>query len=336
MRANIIRRFMLGAAAVAALGLALPTPPAQAQAKDATDYPTRPIRVVVPFAAGGGNDIFARLVGQRAQEILGQPLVIENRPGAGGRPAAEWVTNQEHDGYTLFVGASGVMSIAAAAYPKLAYHPTKSFVPLSMIADFPLIVVVAPNSPAKNVKELVDLAKKHPEKANYASTSPAFIIASELLKLESGMPGTMIPYKSSSQMVLSVAAGETMLAISDGPPAIPQIQAGKVRAIAVTGDERSAQLPDVPSMKEAGFPGVNTRLWSGFFAPAKTPPAVVAKLADAFSRAIKDPKVNKRLQEMAVNPGGGSSDEFRAMIDKDIQGYEKVISAAKLQKYFQN
>lgn len=337
MPINMIRRLMLGAAAAAALGLTLPVQSAQAQSKDAAaDYPNRPIRIVVPFAAGGGNDIFARLVGQRAQEILGQPLVIENRPGAGGRPAAEWVTNQDHDGYTLFVGASGAMSIAAAAYPKLAYHPTKSFVPLTMIADFPLILVVGPDNPAKTVKELVELAKKNPDKANYASTSPAFIISSELLKLESGMPGTMIPYKSSSEMVLSTTTGQTMLAISDGPPAIPQIKAGKVRALAVTGDSRSPQLPDVPSMAEAGFPGVNTRLWSGFFAPAKTPPAIVKKLEAAFREAIKDPKVNKRLQEMAVSPGATSSEEFRAMIDKDIEGYRKVIKAAKLEKYFQN
>ena len=153
-----------------------------------------------------------------------------------------------------------------------------------MIANFPLILVVAPNSPAKSVKDLVEWAKKNPDKANYASTSPAFIISTELLKLESGMPGTMIPYKSSSEMVLSIATGQTLLAITDGPPAMPQIKAGKVRALAVTGDKRSPELPDVPSMAEAGFPGVNTRLWSGFFAPAKTPPAIVNKLEARFAR----------------------------------------------------
>ena len=159
-------RALLGGLACAAAAVFAP-----ASAQDAAaGYPNRPIRVVVPFAAGGGNDIFARLVGQKTSEILGQPVIIENKPGAGGRIAAEYVMNQPRDGYTLFVGASGVMSIAAAAYPNLSYHPTKTFVPLAMIADFPLIVVVPLDHPAKNVKELVEWAKKNPDKANYAAT----------------------------------------------------------------------------------------------------------------------------------------------------------------------
>src|ERR1041385_4527656 len=215
----------------------------------AAGFPNKPIRVIVPFAAGGGNDIFARLVGNKLSDILGQPVINENKPGAGGRIAAEYVMNQPKDGYTLFIGASGVMSIAAAAYPNLSYHPTKTFVPLSMIANFPLILVVPPNLPINNVKELVEYAKKNPDKSNYASTSPAFTTASELLKLRSGMPGQMIPYKSSNEMILSVIQGQTLFAISDGPPAIPQIKAGKVRALAVTDSKRSEEIPDVPSMK---------------------------------------------------------------------------------------
>ncbi len=301
-----------------------------ALAQDAASFPNKPIRVIVPFAAGGGNDIFARLVGQKAGEILGQPFIIENRPAAGGRPAAEFVTHQPADGYTLFVGASGVMSVAAAAYPNLAYHPTKSFIPLTMIANFPLIFVVPADHPAKSVKELAEWAKKNPDKSNYAATSPAFIISSELLKLKTGMPGTMIPYKSSNEMVLSVMQGQTLFALSDGPPAVPQIKAGKVKALAVTGSQRSDELPDVPSMGEQGFPEVNTQLWSGFFVAAGTPPAIAAKLEDALRRAIQDPEVNKKLKAMAVSPGGTSSAEFRAMIDKDIQGYLAVIKAANL------
>src|SRR5215212_3108259 len=140
---------------------------------DAAGYPNKPVRVIVPFAAGGGNDIFARLVGNKLSEILGQPVINENKPGAGGRIAAEYVMNQPHDAYTLFIGASGVMSIAAAAYPNLTYHPTKTFIPLSMIANFPLIMVVPPDHPANSVKELVEWAKKNPDKSNYAATSPA-------------------------------------------------------------------------------------------------------------------------------------------------------------------
>jgi len=304
--------------------------PAVAQGDAAAGYPNKPIKIVIPFGAGGGNDLFARLVGQRFSELIKQTVVIENKPGAGGRIAAEYVMNQPHDGYTIFVGASGVMSVAAAIYPNLPYHPTKTFVPLTMIANFPLIVVIPKDHPAKTVKELVEWAKKNPDKANYAATSPAFIISTELLKLKSGMPGTMIPYKSSNEMVLSVMQGQTLLAISDGPPAIPMIKGDKVRAIAVTGSKRSDELPDVPSMAEQGYPEVNTQLWSGFFAAVGTPPAVLAKLEATLRQAIADAEVSKKLKAMAVNPGGNSSAEFRAMIDKDIQGYVEVVKAANL------
>ena len=296
----------------------------------AADYPNKPIRVIVPFAAGGGNDIFARLVGNKLSEILGQPVINENKPGAGGRIAAEYVMNQPHDGYTLFIGASGVMSIAAAAYPNLSYHPTKTFIPLSMIANFPLVLVVPPELPIKNVKELVEYAKKNPDKSNYASTSPAFTTASELLKLKSGMPGQMIPYKSSNEMILSVMQGQTLFAISDGPPAIPQIKAGRVKALAVTDSVRSEEVPDVPSMTEAGFPDVNIKLFSGYFAAVGTPAAIVAKLETALQKAIKDPDVNSKLKAMAVTPGGQPSAEFRAMIDRDIVSISEVIKAANL------
>jgi tripartite-type tricarboxylate transporter receptor subunit TctC len=323
---NKFARALLGAWAVLLAAAA----PVMAQGDAAASYPNKPIRIVIPFGAGGGNDLFARLVGQKFSELIGQTAVIENKPGAGGRLAAEYVMNQPHDGYTLFVGASGVMSVAAAIYPSLPYHPTKTFVPLTMTANFPLIVVIPTDHPAKTVKELVEWAKKNPDKANYASTSPAFIISTELLKLKSGMPGTMIPYKSSNEMVLSVMQGQTLLAIIDGPPAMPQIKADKVRAIAVTGSKRSEELPDVPSMAEAGYPEVNTQLWSGFFAAAGTPPAILAKLESNLRKAIADAGVNQKLKAMAVNPGGNSSAEFRAMIDKDIDGYVAVVKAANL------
>jgi tripartite-type tricarboxylate transporter receptor subunit TctC len=318
------------AGAAVALAATVGLQPAQAQ-DDAASYPNKPIRLIVPFAAGGGNDIFARLVGAKLGEILGQQLVIENRPAAGGRPAAEYVANQPADGYTLFVGASGVMSIASAVYPKLAYHPTKSFIPLSMIADFPLILVTPIENPAKTVAELVAYAKANPDKSNYGTTSPAFTMSTELLKLKTGMPGVAIPLKSSNEMILCVMQQQCLLSISDGPPAIPQISAGKVRALAVTGSERSPQLPNVPSMAEAGLPEVNTKLWSGFFAPAKTPPAIAAKLEAGLRKAITDPGVATKLREMAVSPGGTtSSAEFRKMIDADIQNYIAVAKAANL------
>jgi tripartite-type tricarboxylate transporter receptor subunit TctC len=317
------------AGAAVALALVAGFHPVRAQ-DDAANYPNKPIRVIVPFAAGGGNDIFARLVGNKLSEILGQQMVIENRPAAGGRPAAEFVSNQPGDGYTLFVGASGVMSVAAAVYPKLAYHPTKNFIPLSMIANFPLILVSPVENPSKTVKELVAFAKANPDKANYGTTSPAFTMSTELLKLKTGMPGVAIPLKSSNEMILCVMQQQCLLSISDGPPAIPQINAGKVRALAVTGGERSPQLPNVPSMAESGLPEVNTKLWSGFFAPAKTPPAIAAKLEAALRKAITDPGVSAKLRDMAVTPGGTSSADFRKMIDADIQDYVTVVKAANL------
>ncbi len=324
------RLFRLSAQVAVAVVALLAANPSQAQNNPAANYPNKPVRLIVPFAAGGGNDIFARLVGAKASQYLGQQFVIENRPSAGGRVAAEFVSKQPGDGYTLFVGASGVMSISAAVYPNLAYHPTKSFIPLTMTANFPLIMVSQVKIAPKTVAELVAYAKANPDKSNYGTTSPAFTIATELLKLKTGMPAVAIPLKSSAEMMLCVIQTQCLLSIADGPPTIPQVKDGKVRALAVTGSERSPELPDVPSMAEAGYPEVNTKLWSGFFAPASTPPAIASKLQAAFSRAIRDAEVSKKLRGMAVNPGGGSSDEFRKMIDADIETYVKVVKAANL------
>jgi len=300
--------------------------PAAAQ----SDYPNRPIRLIVGFAAGGGNDIFARLVGEKLSQIIGQSVVVENKPGAGGRLAPEYVTQQLPDGYTLFVGPSGAMAIAAAIYPDLKYSPLQSFVPIAMIANFPLIMVVGADNPANTVKEFVAWMKEHPDKANYASSSTAFTITTELLKLKSGMPGTMIPYKSSNEMNLSVIQGQTALAIADGPPTVPQVKAGKVKALAVTGAERSPLLPDVPTMAEAGYPDVDVQLWSGIFAPAATPAPIVATLQKAANAAIADPGVAEKLRALAVNPGGATPDEFKTIIQSDIAKFAAVVKAANL------
>ena len=211
--------------------------------------------------------------------------MIENRPAAGGRSPAEFVATQPADGYTLFIGASGVMSISAAVYPKLRLSSDQELRAAVDDREFPADHGQPDNHPAKTVAELVAYAKANPDKSNYGTTSPAFTISTELLKLKTGMPGVAIPLKSSAEMILCVIQEKCLFSISDGPPAIPQIKDGKVRALAVTGSERSPELPDVPSMAEAGFPEVNTKLWSGFFAPAKTPPAIVNKLAGGVLRA---------------------------------------------------
>jgi tripartite-type tricarboxylate transporter receptor subunit TctC len=300
--------------------------PASAQ----TDYPTRPIKVVVGFGPGGGTDILARLVGAKLSQILGQQVVIENRPGAAARLAAEYVSKQPADGYTLLASPIGAFSVAAAVYSDLRYSPTKSFVPLALIGQFPLILAVSASNPANTVKELVAYAKQHPDKANYPSTSPSFIIPMEELKLASGMPAVMIPYKSSEEMVLSVMSGQSMMTIVDPPPTVPQVKAGKLKALAVTGNERLAELPNVPSMVEAGYPSVDVHLWNGMFAPASTPPVIVAKLEKVLAEAIHDPGVSARLKGMAINPSNDTPEQFKQLIESDIVKFRNVVQAAHL------
>jgi tripartite-type tricarboxylate transporter receptor subunit TctC len=313
-----------------ALAALLLTIAAIAPALAQTDYPTRPIKIVVGFGPGGGTDILARLVGAKLSEILGQQIVIENRPGAAARLAAEYVTHQPADGYTLLASPIGAMSISAAVYSDLKYSPTKSFVPLALVGQFPLILAVSSSNPANTVKELVAYAKQHPDKANYPSTSPSFVIPMEELKLASGMPAVMIPYKSSEEMVLSVMQGQTMMTIVDPPPTVPQVKAGKLKALAVTGNERLAELPNVPSMAEAGFPSVDVHLWNGMFAPTGTPPAIVAKLEKSLAEAIHDPLVSARLKGMAINPSNDTPAQFKELIESDIVKFRNVVQAAHL------
>jgi len=303
---------------------------AGAQGDSAGSFPTRPIHLIVGFAAGGSNDLFARLVGQKLSENIGQPVIVENKAGAGGRIAVEYVKSQPADGYTIMVAASGQMAVAAAIYPKLSYHPTRDFLPLTMIASFPLILAGPADDAINSVKDLVAYGKANPDKSNYATSSPAFTITTELFKLKTGMPAVAVPYKSSNEMMLSVAGGNTLFSIADGPPTMPLVQGGKVRALAVTGSERSFELPNVPSMAEAGYPEVNIGLWSGVFVAAGAPPAIANKLETELRRALADPGVREKLKAMAVNPGGGPGEEFRKKIDADIRVFADVVKAANL------
>jgi len=310
---------------VAALLLAAITPAAAQSA-----YPARPIRLIVGYAAGGGSDLIARVVGAKLSEILHQSVIVENRPGASARLAAEYVTHQPADGYTLLVSPIGAISIAAAVLPNLKYSPTKSFVPLAMICDIPLFMVVRADNPAKTLKEFIAWMKEHPDRANYSSSSPAFTIVTELLKLKSGMPGTMIPYKSSAEMNLAVVSGQAAMTIADGPPTIPLVKGGKERALAVTTAERSPDLPGVPTMIEAGYPEVTATFWNGAFAPAGTPPAVVAKLQKAWSEAVHDPAVAGKLKAMALVPSNATPAQFATIIEGDIVKFRGVVQAAGL------
>jgi tripartite-type tricarboxylate transporter receptor subunit TctC len=316
-------------AVIAASALLLTSGAALAQGDPAAGYPNKPIRFVVGFAAGGGNDIFARLVTQKLQERTGWTTVVENKPGAGGRLSAEFVAGQPADGYTILVGASGAMAIGPLV-AKTNYQTLKSFMPVTMIADFPLFLVVGADHPAKSMKELVEWTKKNPDKANYATSSPAFTLPTELIKMRTGMQGVGINYRSSNESVLGVIAGNVTMTVVDPPPTTSQVQAGKLRALAVTAKERTRELPDVPTMAEAGVADVNVGLWSGFFVPAGTPKAIVDRLDKELREVIVNTDVKDKLVQMATRPSGIGPDEFAKHIDAEIKMWEGVIKAGNL------
>jgi tripartite-type tricarboxylate transporter receptor subunit TctC len=312
----------------ACLGLLALGAPASAQ-EDPVKYPTRPIRIVVGFTPGGGNDILARIVGQKLSESLGQPVVIDNRPGGGAIVATEYVAKAAPDGYTLLVGASGAMTINPAVYTKLPYNPTQDFVPLSEIGSFPLILVVNASSPFKSVADLVAYAKANPDKTNYSSASTAFQVATELFKQKTGAPMQEIPYKGAADSVMAVISGQVTATIADAGPVSGQIKGGQVRALAVAAPKRTADLPDVPTMKEAGA-DVEAVLWSGLFAPRNTPPAIVKKLEAELMRIARLPDVTERLKPLGIDPVGNSSDEFAAVMASDIARWTVVAKAANI------
>jgi tripartite-type tricarboxylate transporter receptor subunit TctC len=316
-------------AAAFTVGLAIASAilcPARAQAP----YPSRIIKLVVGFAAGGGNDIIARIIAQKMQDDLGQTVIVENRPGAGGRLAADYVKNAAPDGYTLLIGAAGAMTIIPAISVTPPYHGSKDFTPLSMVAAFPLILVVKADSPPKNVRELIDWMKAHPDKSNYASSSPAFTLATELFKLKTGTPGVAIPYKSSNESILSVISGQSLLTIADPPPTTPQVKGGQVRALAVMDKSRLADLPDVPTMTEAGVADVNVSLWTGIFGPAHLPPAVAMKLEAEIMKIMRMADVIARFKAMATPTVGSSAAEFSRIIDEQTRTWVEVGRAANV------
>src|ERR1700724_22194 len=244
-------RYCLIAVCIGLVALA-PAAIAPASAQEApAKYPTRPVHIVVGFTAGGGNDIIARVYGQKLSESLGQPVIIENKPGGGAIVATEYVTKSAPDGYTLQVGASG-MAINPAVYAKLPYDSVRDFVAISELASFPLILIVNPSSPIKSVAELVAYAKANPDKANYASSSASFQLVTQLFKQKTGAPMQAIPYKGANDSVMAVISGQVTAAIADAGPALSQVKGGQVRALAVAAPARTEDLPDVPTLKEAG------------------------------------------------------------------------------------
>jgi tripartite-type tricarboxylate transporter receptor subunit TctC len=299
--------------------------PAHAQA----EYPNRPIRIVVGFTPGGGNDIIARVFGQKLSESLGQPVIIENKPGAGAILATEYVARSAPDGYTLLVGASGAMVINPAVYEKLNYDTMRDFKPVSELASFPLILIVNSKSPFKSLADLVAYAKANPDKANYSSSSAAFQLATELFKQKTGVPMQMIPYKGANDSVTAVISGEVTATIADSGPVTSQVSGGNARALAVAAPKRVESLPDVPTMKEAGA-DVEAVLWSGIFAPAATPPEIVARLEAEFIRIARLPDVVSRLKLLNIDSVGNSAEEFSRIIEADLERWRAVARAGHI------
>jgi tripartite-type tricarboxylate transporter receptor subunit TctC len=293
-------------------------------------YPGKPIRVIVGYSAGGGNDIIVRVMVPELSKGLGQPIVVENKPGAQSIIAAEAAAKAAPDGYTLFMGPSGPMTINPATYSKLPYDPQRDFTPISMICSFPLIVVVDPKLPIKSVKELIQYAKANPGKSNYASSAGIFQITTEMFKQRTGTPIELIPYKGSGESIQAVAAGQVMLTIVDPAPATGPLKSGTVRGLAVTSGQRHPAWPDLPTMAEAGVPDMEVPVWTAFFAPAKTPPALVARLQKEVARVVQTPEVKERFATMGLKPEGSSSAELGKVVARDIEKWTAVAKAANI------
>src|SRR5882757_562568 len=322
---NILSRLLL---AVVAAGVAVVASLAQA-AEDPAKYPARAIHIIVGFTPGGGNDLIARIVGQKLSESLGQPVVIENKPGGGAILATEYVARSAPDGYTLLVGASGAMVISPAVYAKLNYDTMRDFIPVSELGSFPLILIVSAKSPFKTLADLVTYAKQNPDKANYSSSSAAFQLATELFKQKTGAPMQMIPYKGANESVVAVISGEVTATIADAGPVSSQVSGGQVRALGVAAPKRMEEMPDVPTMKEAGA-DIEAVLWSGIFVPKDTPPAIVKKLEAEFIRIARIPDVVSRLKLLNIESVGNSSEAFSKIIASDLERWVAVARAGNI------
>src|SRR5689334_2717642 len=312
------------------IGFGLTTLLSVAQAaEDPAKYPSRAIHIIVGFTPGGGNDLIARIVGQKLSESLGQPVIIENKPGGGAILATGYVARSAPDGYTLLVGASGAMVINPAVYEKLSYDTMRDFKPVSELGSFPLILIVNAKSPFKSLADLVAYAKANPDKANYSSSSAAFQLATELFKQKTGVSMQMIPYKGANDSVTAVISGEVTATIADAGPVTSQVNGGKARALAVAAPKRMESLPDVPTMKEAGA-DVEAVLWSGIFVPAATPPESARKLEAEFVRIARLPDVVARLKALNIDSVGNSSAEFSRIIAADLERWKAVARAGNI------
>ena len=296
-------------------------------AADAQQFPVKPIRIVAPFTPGGTVDLLSRLLGQRLSQLARQPVVIENRPGAGGNVGMEVVAHSAPDGYTLVMGSIGTCSLNPHLYASLGYTVERDFAPVMLVGSIANLLVVHPSVAANSVKELVALAKAKPGQLTYASSGfgSSLHLSGELFNAVAGIDLQHVPYKGSAPAINDIVGGQINVMFDNMPSMFPQAQAGKVRPLAVTGLKRSRLFPNVPTMQEAGYPGFVIAPWFGVLAPAKTPPQVLAQLNAWFNEALKDPTVQKRLADIDLDGGGGSGADFARLIRAESDKWGKLI-----------
>ena len=307
-------------AAVAVLAAAAPLTGAQ------QPWPTaKPIRIVAPSTPGDAPDVIARLVADKLSVALGQQVVVDNKPGAGGVVGSEFVAKSAPDGYTLIMGNAGSHGINAAVYSKLPYDIQRDFAPVSQVAIAPNVMVINPSLPVNSVTEFIAYAKSQPGKLSYASggNGSSAHMSMELFKSMAGIDVQHIPYKGSSPALTDLIGGQVAVFIGNMPPTVPHIKAGKLRALAVTTKSRSALMPELPTIADS-LPGYETVAWFGVLAPAGTPPEVVAKLSMEIGKIARSPEMRERLVAMGAEPVGGTPEEFKAVIDRDIAKWKPL------------
>jgi tripartite-type tricarboxylate transporter receptor subunit TctC len=299
----------------------------------AQTYPTRPIRIVVAYTPAGTTDILARVVGQKMNEAWGQPVIIENRPGANGNIGTEYAAKAAPDGHTFLMTTAGPHGINPSLYRKLGYDAVKDFTAVSLVALVPNILVVSNALPVKNVKELIAYAKANPGKLSYGSPGAGSTahLSMELFKSMTGTNLVHVPYKGSAGVLTDVMGGQIAATMDNMPVYLPQVKAGKIRALAVTPNKRSPAAPDIPTVAEAGVPGYNSSAWFGLVAPAATPKDVVTKLSVETARILQLPDVKSRLSELGAEPIGSTPEQFSAHIKAEIAKWAKVIKEANVE-----
>ncbi|HPV24988.1 MAG TPA: tripartite tricarboxylate transporter substrate binding protein [Casimicrobium sp.] len=293
-------------------------------------YPNKPIKMVVPFPAGGTTDILARAVAGELQKSLGQAVIVENRAGAGGNIGSDAVAKSAADGYTLLMGTVGTHAINVSLYPKMPYDAVKDFVPVSLVAGVPNVLVAAPSFPVNSVKDLIDAAKKAPDKVTFASSGSGTSIhlSGELFKQLAGVQMTHVPYKGSSAALPDVISGQVNVMFDNAPSVIQHIRGGKLKAVAVTSDKRSPALPGVPTIAESGLPGFEASSWFGVLAPAGTPKDIVDKLSGAIAKSLQTPEMKERLAGQGAVAVGNTPEQFGAHIKAEIEKWSKVVKAS--------